>query len=793
MSGRSQQRPPQQNPSQNRVRIRAFPTTMDEKYIGQIWGLLDRAIREIQRKNNSGLSFEELYRNAYTMVLHKHGERLYSGLKNVVTEFLQTHVRVEVENSMSGEFLSTLNAVWQDHTTAMVMIRDILMYMDRVYVQQHNVDPVYQLGLKLFCSEVIFAGGIGDHLRSILLSMVAAERRGETIPRIAIKNACAMLVALGNDNNSVYEKEFEKYFLHESAEFYQNESQRFLASNSASVYLRKVEECLAEEAQRAKMYLAANTEAKILSVLDAELITKHMDTIIEMENSGMVYMLMHEKNEDLKRLYTLLRRVDTGIRKMTDCMSGYLRSKGKLLVDTACNDAIGKSEGDEGSSVAVNAGSPIGYVQSMMDLKDKFDQFLNEAFSGDKTFKQKIQSDFEYFLNLTPKSPEFLSLYIDDMLKRGMKQMNDAQAEVILDKSMVLFRFLQEKDVFERYYKQHLAKRLLLQKAISDDSEKAMISKLKTECGCQFTSKLEGMFKDMEVSQNIMGEYREYQERQGGSAGGIDMYVRVLTKVYWPTQNVPMCQLPPSAADAFNQFEAFYLNKHNGRKLALNPGLGYADVKAIFYGASAAVNDEQSQQEEQAGPSSRQNSGRRKEEHKILQVNTYQMVVLLRFNERTRYTFEELLQDTQIPERELKRSLASMAMGKTSQRVLCRRGRGKEIENEDEFSVNEGFSSKLTRIRIQMVSGRGDTEPERKETRKKVDDDRKHEVEAAIVRVMKARKKLLHNQLITEVTDQLKARFLPDPVLIKKRIESLIDREYLERDRTDHRSYSYLA
>lgn len=57
------------------MRIRAFPMTMDEKYVENIWHLLKDAIQEIQRKNNSGLSFEELYRNAYTMVLHKHGER----------------------------------------------------------------------------------------------------------------------------------------------------------------------------------------------------------------------------------------------------------------------------------------------------------------------------------------------------------------------------------------------------------------------------------------------------------------------------------------------------------------------------------------------------------------------------------------------------------------------------------------------------------------------------------------------------------------------------------------------
>ena len=56
---------------------------MDDKYVNKIWEMLKSAIQEIQRKNNSGLSFEELYRNAYTMVLHKHGDRLYNGLSEV--------------------------------------------------------------------------------------------------------------------------------------------------------------------------------------------------------------------------------------------------------------------------------------------------------------------------------------------------------------------------------------------------------------------------------------------------------------------------------------------------------------------------------------------------------------------------------------------------------------------------------------------------------------------------------------------------------------------------------------
>ena len=91
--------------------------------------------------------------------------------------------------------------------------------------------------------------------------------------------------------------------------------------------------------------------------------------------------------------------------------------------------------------------------------------------------------------------------------------MSEQEIENVFYKSMVLFRYLQEKDVFERYYKQHLAKRLLLNKSVSDDSEKNMISKLKTECGCQFTSKLEGMFKDMTLSNTTMDEFKSHTQQ----------------------------------------------------------------------------------------------------------------------------------------------------------------------------------------------------------------------------------------------------------------------------------------
>ena len=103
------------------------------------------------------------------------------------------------------------------------------------------------------------------------------------------------------------------------------------------------------------------------------------------------------------------------------------------------------------------------------------------------------------------------------------------------------------------------------------------------------------------------------------------------------------------------------------------------------------------------------------------------------------------------------------------------------------------YSAKQLRFKVGTVSATKETEVEKQETRQKVDEDRKPQIEAAIVRIMKSRKEMEHNALIGEVTTQLQARFKCEPNAIKKRLESLIEREFLERDKSNFRKYKYLA
>merc|ERR1711871_1429400 len=198
-------------------------------------------------------------------------------------------------------------------------------------------------------------------------------------------------------------------------------------------------------------------------------------------------------------------------------------------------------------------GDPVLYVQGLLTLRDKYQQVIEQAFESDKQFINALNQAFEHFINLNQHSPEYISLFVDEQLRKGMKGTSEEEVGTILDKVVMLFRYLQEKDVFEKYYKQHLAKRLLGGRSVSDDAERSMIGKLKIECGYQYTSKLEGMFMDMKVSTDTQEGFRN---ANGGSSkvDGIELTVQVLTTGFWPTQVGAKCTLPPQILKCTDTF-----------------------------------------------------------------------------------------------------------------------------------------------------------------------------------------------------------------------------------------------
>ena len=123
-------------------------------------------------------------------------------------------------------------------------------------------------------------------------------------------------------------------------------------------------------------------------------------------------------------------------------------------------------------------------------------------------------------------------------------------------------------------------------------------------------------------------------------------------------------------------------------------------------------------------------------------------------------------------------------------RVLKKAPAGKEVGDADVFKYVADFKHALVRIKINQIQIQ-ETVDESKRTNEQVMQDRQHQMDAALVRTMKARKQLSHQLLIGEVMPQLKFNVKASD--LKKRIEGLIDREYMCRDATTHDLYNYVA
>jgi cullin 3 len=153
---------------------------------------------------------------------------------------------------------------------------------------------------------------------------------------------------------------------------------------------------------------------------------------------------------------------------------------------------------------------------------------------------------------------------------------------------------------------------------------------------------------------------------------------------------------------------------------------------------------------------------------------------------------QEIQQATVIEDIELKRQLQSLACAKY--KILKKHPHGRDIHPDDTFSFNYDFSCPMKKVKIQTIASKVESSEERKETLDRIDDERKHQMEArfflfwfpvcklifnhfkaCIVRIMKDRKHMKHNDLIHQVTQQLTSKFSPDPLAIKRQIEYLIE------------------
>ncbi|TCD69043.1 hypothetical protein EIP91_009106 [Steccherinum ochraceum] len=744
------------------------------------WKYLEEGVDHIMVKLQTGVSYSK-YMSLYTVSynyctsskMHGAGEQVGLGqrtganlmgsdLYNNLIRYFVTHLKSlrDASDNLQDEALLRYYAQeWDRYTTGANYINRLFTYLNRHWVKRERdegrkgVYPVYTLALVQWKTNFfLHVQSKHQKLAGAILRLIERQRNGESIDQGLVKKVVDSFVSLGLDegdimkvSHDVYREHFEQPFLDGTEKYYRQESETFLAENSVPDYLKKAEERLREEEDRVERYLNTNTRKGLINKCEHVLIREHSERMWE----SFQELLDYDKDEDLQRMYALLARIQEGLEP--------LRKKFEEHVKKAGQSAVAKLVG-EGPDANTEI-DPKAYVDALLEVHHKNAETVARSFRGEAGFVASLDKACREFVNRnaatgtsTTKSPELLAKHADALLRKNNKMAEDEDLESALNKVMVLFKYIDDKDVFQTFYTTKLSKRLIHGASASDEAEASMISKLKEACGFEYTNKLQRMFTDMSLSKDLTDQFKERMQ-QNHDDNDINFSIMVLGTNFWPlTSQGGDFIIPADILPVYDRFSKYYQQKHSGRKLTWLWNYSKNELRTNYLNQKY-----------------------------ILMTSSWQMGVLLQFNDNDTMSLEELFTATNIQKDILKQVLALLVKAK----ILIN-------EETDQYDLNPNFKSKKIRINLNMPV-KAEQKAESIDVLKTVDEDRKYVIQATIVRIMKARKTMKNQQLIQEVIAQISQRFAPKIPDIKKAIDHLLEKEYIERVEGTRDTFAYVA
>lgn len=544
---------------------------------------------------------------------------------------------------------------------------------------------------------------------------------------------------------------FEGVYVTLSERYYEKEGNEVfeVVGMDSAKYFEYVVERMKQERERSGVLLEQESTGKVLGCVEQALVVKRAVWVA----TALPKLIETNKLDQLKLLNELFYRLGP---EHLDTLRRVFRDYVKTEVATLVTD---KTQDSEMISrlVSFRHQCNTAALQSLLDCTSP------NSIPDQRYHDGLLDGLREGFKARRSKPAELLAKRLDELLRKGSKG-DEVGFWRSLNDVIQLCRHTDDKDVLKAYYLRALAKRLLVRRSASDEDELRVLDLLNNDV--PDISAAKNYFKDITFSKELNDAFHTKHPTH------TSLTVNVLQQGNWPF--IPPQKevtLPHEMRDALAAYITFYKAEktvHSTRKLIWNWALFTAVVTARF-----------------------------KTETKELSVSVLQALVLLLFNdtEKPTWSWTEIKGAVDIEEDELKRTLQSLACGK--KRVLKKVPAGRDVNENDEFQFNADFQDPRARVHINSIQVK-ETAEEHQRTESSIQDDRKHYLDAAIVRIMKAKKELTYEQLKTETIESVRRHFMPEVQDIKKRVEALTEQEYIERksrggDDRELNVYMYVA
>lgn len=601
-------------------------------------------------------------------------------------------------------------------------------------------------------------------------------------------NKLANTVKLYRDLRGKIFEELQKELVQQCSKFYEQQSLGWLEAFGCYDFFRKSQLARQYEHEICTMCLPDTSTALLLFKFDIKATRDHQEQVLA-KATGIKQLLQAYsegydpkfiaadvvKQEDgvvapLHVIFSMLQHVDPEDRARRNEQTADLdgAKHGLVPLQNALSEFIPlelsiQCDHLEQPKDGTSKPRPLEYVRQVIYLKEKWDFLVVAALGDDRRFHKMVQTCFEKYINKEKaRMAEFLSLYLHSIMKKSVKGNEDYDS--VMSQCMSILTLTRDKDLFFEHYKRHFAMRLLGDRnSLNQDSERIFLTMLKERVGVHEAHHLEKMFKDIEISTDLLHEFKEKMKTEPWPPGPplIDLAETVVVTVgHWPKGYTAQGAQPRELIPTCEAFKKFYIDKHNGRRLNWDMSKGRAEVS--FKSAK-------------------------------IEVSTYQMCILLAMNEAQQMTMPQLRETLGLDDKLLKRHVFALSKstaknGKKMWPELLR------LDKETEMlTVNTSFKSLVKKCSFVPEGAGPQDAQDQSKTDGFVQEQRKFEMRAALVRVMKSKKKCNIQNLISEATSILLTRFSPEPRPIKMQVERLIEQEYFKRDDDDRQVLHYLA
>ncbi|XP_044259748.1 cullin-5 [Tribolium madens] len=619
---------------------------------------------------------------------------------------------------------------------------------------------------------------IKHRLQDSAMKLVHAERNGEAFDSqlvIGVRESYVNLCSSTYDRLKIYRENFEAAYIQSTEMFYRLKAPEHLETNGVQAYMRYADSKLREEEARAQRYLEAGSNGVIQCCVKV-LVSNNLSVLL----AECAPLIKAGETDRLQLMFRLLERVPEGVQPMLTELENHITQAG--LADMVAAADIITQDSEK-------------YVERLLELFRRFSKLVHDAFSDDprfltardKAFKAVVNDTTVFRLELNTgrnaggkvvapesKCPELLANYCDMLLRRTplSKRLTSEEIESRLRDVLLVLKYVSNKDVFMRYHKAHLTRRLILDASADSEKEEDMVEWLR-EVGmpADYVNKLARMFQDIKVSEDLNGQFRTSTARHDA------INIKILNAGAWArgSERVTV-SLPVELEDYIPEVEEFYKKKHSGRKLQWYHHMSNGTITFATNGGKFD-----------------------------LDVTTFQMAVLFAWNQRPhdRITYENLRLATELPDGELRRTLWSLvAFPKLKRQLLLfspNVSAPKDFTEHTVFWVNQDFAlikngKPQKRGKVNLIGRlQLSTERSQMEDNQSIVQLRILRTQEAIIKILKMRKRISNASLQTELVDILKNMFLPSKKMIKEQLEWLIEHKYMRRDDDDINTFIYMA